>query len=71
MKTITGIIGLDPKWQEGILQIMIAFEKDKDKLSAIEKINDLTGLGILYSSEAFKKLEVEFLIDRKANLKLN
>ena len=64
MKDITKIKGLDKKWQEQILIIMLEYESDNDMLLAIEKINELTGLGMLYSSEVFKKLVLELLPDK-------
>ena len=57
---ITKIKGLDEKWQEQILQIMCEYESNRSKMDALDKINNLTGLGLLYSSEVFKKLLVEF-----------
>lgn len=56
---ITKVQGLDKKWQEELLIIMINYNNDKDTLNAIDKINELTGLGVLYSSEVFKKLITE------------
>jgi len=64
---ITKIKGLDVKWQNEILNIMCNFDKDGDSLNAIDKINDLTGLGVLYSSEVFKKLKTELLTNTKQN----
>ena len=53
---ITKIQGLDKKWQEELLTIMVDYTKDNDRLKAIDKIDELTGLGVLYSSEVLKKL---------------
>lgn len=57
---ITKIQGLDKKWQETILRILCDYNNDQDKLAAIDRINELTGLGVLYSGEVFKKLVSEF-----------
>jgi hypothetical protein len=61
---ITKIKGLDEKWQNQILNIMSDYDKDKDRLKAIDLLSELTGLGVLYSNDVFEKLVRELRLTK-------